>query len=70
MKEIVELFIEDRMWPDLYIWKSKIDKKQGGWNRFSTLLYDSDVLFFATLSFSIDNNIMSHTKNTVSALTF
>ena len=36
MKEIVELFIEDRMWSDLYTWKSKVDKKQDGWDRFST----------------------------------
>ena len=25
--------------------KPKVDKKQGGWDRFSTLFYDSDVLF-------------------------
>ena len=44
MKGIVELFIEDRMWPDIYTWKPKTDKKQGDWDRFSTFFYDSDAL--------------------------
>ena len=36
MKGIVELFIEDRMWPGIYTWKPEAGKKQGGWDRFST----------------------------------
>ena len=45
MKGIVELFIEDRMWPGIYTWKPEAGKKQGGWDRFSTLSYDLDALF-------------------------
>ena len=45
MKGIVKLFIKDRMWPDIYTWKSEAGKKQDDWDRFSTLFYDFDVLF-------------------------
>ena len=36
MKEIVELFIEDRMWPDYIYMKPEAGKKQDDWDRFST----------------------------------